>query len=185
MRLLVLEHSEPCKPRRSSPTRRRHRRASAKTICSVLRPTFTRVNQLVRWGTLRRRVENCGRGTKRSTRARAHGSAQSEGGLRHRPEGGIMWWAIGFGGLLYLILVFTLGLMTIRNGHGWMFFFGIFFPLLWIIGAFMQPTDRAASDVGHLFGKPSRVGSSSGRRAGRLSRSRGSAPSSPRTPGRR
>ena len=33
----------------------------------------------------------------------------------------------------------TLGIMTLRNGHGWMFFFGIFFPLLWIIGAFMRP----------------------------------------------
>ena len=30
--------------------------------------------------------------------------------------------------LLYFILAFTLGLMTLRNGHGWMFFFGIFFP---------------------------------------------------------
>jgi hypothetical protein len=26
-----------------------------------------------------------------------------------------------------------------RNGHGWMFFFGIFFPILWIFGAFMRP----------------------------------------------
>ena len=97
-----------------------------------------------------------------------------------------MWWAIGFGGLLYLILVFTLGLMTLRNGHGWMFFFGIFFPLLWIIGAFMQPTDRAASGVGHHVreaGSRRLEQREDGR--GRLSRSRGSAPSSPRTPGRR
>ncbi len=54
-----------------------------------------------------------------------------------------MWWAIGFGGIVYLILVFTLGLMTLRNGHGWMFFFGLFFPLLWIIGAFMKPTETS------------------------------------------
>ena len=54
-----------------------------------------------------------------------------------------MWGAIGCGGFLYLILLFTLGLMTIRNGHVWMFFFGIFLPLLWIIGAFMQPAGRA------------------------------------------
>jgi hypothetical protein len=51
-----------------------------------------------------------------------------------------MWWGIGIGGaLLYFVLVFTLGLMTLRNGHGWMFFFGIFFPFLWILGAFMRP----------------------------------------------
>jgi hypothetical protein len=30
--------------------------------------------------------------------------------------------------------------MTLRNGHGWMFFFGIF-PILWIFGAFMRPPE--------------------------------------------
>jgi len=51
-----------------------------------------------------------------------------------------MWWGIGIGGaILYFVVAFTLGLMTLRNGHGWMFFFGIFFPILWIIGAFMKP----------------------------------------------
>jgi hypothetical protein len=40
-----------------------------------------------------------------------------------------MWWGIGIGGgLLYLILVFTLGLMTLRNRHGWMFFFRDLLP---------------------------------------------------------
>jgi hypothetical protein len=34
--------------------------------------------------------------------------------------------------------------MTLRNGHGWMFFFGIFFPILWIIGAIMRPSERYA-----------------------------------------
>jgi hypothetical protein len=34
--------------------------------------------------------------------------------------------------------------MTLRNGHGWMFFFGIFFPFLWIFGAFMRPAERTA-----------------------------------------
>ena len=57
-----------------------------------------------------------------------------------------MWWGIGFGGFfLYLVLVFTLGLMTLRNGHGWMFFIGIFFPILWIFGAFMRPSDATAT----------------------------------------
>ena len=54
-----------------------------------------------------------------------------------------MWWAIGIGGIVYLTLVFTLGLMTLRNGHGWMFFFGLFFPILWIFGAFMKPPELA------------------------------------------
>ena len=54
-----------------------------------------------------------------------------------------MVWAFGIGGLfLYLLVLFTLGFSTLRNGHGWMFFFGIFFPLLWLIGAFMAPPSR-------------------------------------------
>ena len=53
-----------------------------------------------------------------------------------------MWWGIGTGVFLYVILLFTLGFMTLRNGHGWMFLFGIFFPLLWIIGAFMRPPSQ-------------------------------------------
>jgi hypothetical protein len=50
-----------------------------------------------------------------------------------------MWLWIGLGGALYFILLVSLGLMTLRNGHGWLFVFGILFPLLWIVGAFMQP----------------------------------------------
>jgi len=61
-------------------------------------------------------------------------------------NGGTMWWGIGIGGgILYLILVFTLGLMTLRNGHGWMFFFGLFVPILWIFGAFMRPPQTLTS----------------------------------------
>jgi hypothetical protein len=37
-----------------------------------------------------------------------------------------------------------LGIRTLGNGHGWLFFFGIFFPLLWLIGAFMQPARAQA-----------------------------------------
>jgi hypothetical protein len=35
-------------------------------------------------------------------------------------------------------------LMTLRNGDGWMCFLGIFFPILWIFGAFMRPAPAAA-----------------------------------------
>ena len=58
-----------------------------------------------------------------------------------------MWWAIGIGGVVYLIMLFTLGLTTLRNGHGWMFFFGIFLPVLWIFGAFMRPSKRRLGAV--------------------------------------
>ena len=57
-----------------------------------------------------------------------------------------MWWGIGFGGLfLYLIILFTLGLMTLRKGHWVMFIIGIFFPLLWLIGAVIPPTTAEAA----------------------------------------
>ena len=50
-----------------------------------------------------------------------------------------MWWGIGAGVVLYVVLLFTLGIMNLRRGHGWMFFFGIFLPVFWLIGALMQP----------------------------------------------
>jgi hypothetical protein len=51
-----------------------------------------------------------------------------------------MWWGIGIlGFFLYVVLLFVLGLRTLRNGHGWMFFFGIFLPFLWLLGALMRP----------------------------------------------
>ena len=34
--------------------------------------------------------------------------------------------------VVYVVFFFWLGLRTLRNGHGWLFFFGIFFPILWI-----------------------------------------------------
>jgi hypothetical protein len=55
-----------------------------------------------------------------------------------------MWWGIGLGALLWIVLFVWLGIRTLRNGHGWLFFFGIFLPLLWIIGAFMQPARSQA-----------------------------------------
>lgn len=43
---------------------------------------------------------------------------------------------------LYLAALITLGVATLRKGHGLMFVFGIFFPVLWVVGAFMAPTSR-------------------------------------------
>jgi hypothetical protein len=47
------------------------------------------------------------------------------------------------GGVLYFILLVTLGIMSIRKGHWVMFILGIFIPLFWIIGALMPPTESA------------------------------------------
>jgi ABC-type multidrug transport system permease subunit len=47
------------------------------------------------------------------------------------------------GGVLYLILLVTLGILSIRKGHWVMFIIGIFIPLFWLIGALLPPTASA------------------------------------------
>ncbi len=55
-----------------------------------------------------------------------------------------MWWGIGFGALIYLAILFTLGLMTLRKGHWVMFLVGIPLPIFWLVGALMPPRAAAA-----------------------------------------
>jgi hypothetical protein len=45
------------------------------------------------------------------------------------------------GGILYLVLIVTLGVLTLRKGHWVMFIIGFFFPLMWLIGAVIPPAD--------------------------------------------
>ena len=49
------------------------------------------------------------------------------------------------GGILYIVLLVTLGLMSIRKGHWVMFILGIFLPLFWLIGALMPPREEAVA----------------------------------------
>jgi hypothetical protein len=46
-------------------------------------------------------------------------------------------------GIIYFVLLVILGVMSLRKGHWVMFIIGIFFPLFWIIGAIMPPTEAA------------------------------------------
>jgi hypothetical protein len=48
-------------------------------------------------------------------------------------------------GVLYFLLLVSLGLTTLRKGHTALFWFGIIFPLLWIVGAVMEPTPEVAA----------------------------------------
>jgi hypothetical protein len=43
-------------------------------------------------------------------------------------------------GAVYVVLLITLGIISIRKGHWIMFLIGIFIPLFWIIGALLPPT---------------------------------------------
>jgi hypothetical protein len=47
-------------------------------------------------------------------------------------------------GALYLTALIVLGIATLRKGHYFLFFVGIIFPFLWIVGALIGPTPRAA-----------------------------------------
>jgi len=51
--------------------------------------------------------------------------------------------AVGFF-IMYVVLMVTLGVMSIRKGHWVMFVIGIFVPIFWIIGAILPPVDQRA-----------------------------------------
>ena len=54
-----------------------------------------------------------------------------------------MWYAFGgLAAILYVVLIITLGVATLRNGHLVLFIFGLFFPLLWIFGAISRPRSQ-------------------------------------------
>jgi hypothetical protein len=75
------------------------------------------------------------------------GGYGTDSNVRRRSEnvlqGGIdMVWTFT-AGIIYLILMITLGVMTIRKGHWIIFIIGFFLPFFWLIGALM-PSRRAA-----------------------------------------
>lgn len=49
--------------------------------------------------------------------------------------------------MLYLTALISLGMMTLCKGHTLLFVVGIVLPILWIVGALMAPTPRAAGAV--------------------------------------
>ena len=47
-------------------------------------------------------------------------------------------------GIVYVLLLITLGIVSIRKGHWVMFLFGLVFPVFWLIGALMAPKQEVA-----------------------------------------
>ena len=45
-------------------------------------------------------------------------------------------------GILWLVLLITLGVTSLRKGHWVMFIVGLFVPIFWIIGALIPPRRR-------------------------------------------
>ena len=59
-----------------------------------------------------------------------------------------MWFVFGgLAALLYIALIVTLGVSTLRNGHVFMFIIGFFLPIFWIIGAIMRPKAAGAAQA--------------------------------------
>ena len=55
-----------------------------------------------------------------------------------------MGWLIWSGlVLLYIVLLFTVCMVTFRKGHTVLGIIGIFFPILWLIGAAIPPTENS------------------------------------------
>ena len=52
---------------------------------------------------------------------------------------GVLW---GIWAVIYVVLLVTLGIMSIRKGHWIMFLVGIIFPIFWLIGALMPKRVR-------------------------------------------
>jgi ABC-type multidrug transport system permease subunit len=52
-----------------------------------------------------------------------------------------MYWLLA---VIYVVLLLTLGILSIRKGHWIMFIIGIFVPLFWFIGALLPPKRRLA-----------------------------------------
>lgn len=51
--------------------------------------------------------------------------------------GFVALWAV-----IYVVLMITLGIISIRKGHWVMFIIGIFLPLFWLIGALLPAKER-------------------------------------------
>lgn len=55
-----------------------------------------------------------------------------------------MYWAMGIVlAIIWISLLIFLGVATLRNGHIVLFIIGIIFPLLWVFGAILPPTEKA------------------------------------------
>jgi hypothetical protein len=49
-------------------------------------------------------------------------------------------WLFTTFGIIYLVLRFTLAMLSFRKGHWVLGLLGFIFPLLWVIGALLPPT---------------------------------------------
>jgi len=54
--------------------------------------------------------------------------------LQQSNKGATMWWGIGIGAFLYMILLIIFGLGLAYKGRWVLFLIGFIFPIVWIVG---------------------------------------------------
>jgi hypothetical protein len=76
----------------------------------------------------------------------ANSPAVPDSGGQHQMDVDAMsgvFWGVGLG-ILYLVLIVTLGIMSFRKGHWVLGLIGFIFPVLWLIGAILPSKYRRA-----------------------------------------
>ncbi len=58
---------------------------------------------------------------------------------------GLGWFFASAFGILYLVLLFTVAVLTFRRGHWVLGICGIVLPFLWVIGAVIKPAPGHSS----------------------------------------
>jgi len=53
------------------------------------------------------------------------------------------WFLLSILFAIYLVCIFTVAVMTFRKGHWILGILGIFFPVFWLIGVILPPTEEA------------------------------------------
>jgi hypothetical protein len=67
--------------------------------------------------------------------------------LRRSSKGEAMWWGIGIGAFLYMILLVIFGLGLAYKGRWALFLIGFVFPIVWIVGYFVAGRKPAAAQT--------------------------------------
>jgi hypothetical protein len=67
-------------------------------------------------------------------------------------EGGLQmsfleWFLLVFLMVIYVTCLFTVAAVTFRNGHWILGILGIFFPVFWLVGAVLPPTEEAVAEA--------------------------------------
>jgi hypothetical protein len=79
------------------------------------------------------------------------GLAPPEFSIHDRTRGGLEmsfleWFLLAFLFVIYVTCIFTVAVITFRNGHWILGILGIFFPVFWLIGAILPPTAEAVAE---------------------------------------